>query len=162
MGSKWSIILNTGAPLGIRSITTQSPLMWSLIITPLAPAIKLAIRKAVVPWIPSKGPEDVETQCDLTSRAARGCVDSEDCHGEMPVGINNNQGNTTPGERGGKDGTKMEHRILWYKKPSLKGCAKSFRNNRGPDRRRLLGSGRREEFLFLLSVRKAMACIKAH
>lgn len=84
----------------------------SSIVTPLPTTVKLAIRKAVLPWIPSKGPEEVETPCDLTSRAAQGSVDSKESRREMPVGINNYQGTTTPGEQSGKDGTKMEHRIL--------------------------------------------------
>lgn len=42
------------------------------------------VRKAVLFWIPLKGPEEVETPYDLTSKAAWGCVDSKDsprrCH----------------------------------------------------------------------------------
>lgn len=98
IGSKWSIISNAHVVLGIWSITIQWSLTSNLIITPLPVTIKLAIRKAVLPWIPFQGPEEVETQCDLTSKAAWGCVNSKDSHRKMLVGIHNNQGTATRSE----------------------------------------------------------------
>lgn len=49
----------------------------------------------------------------------------------MPLCVNNNQANTASLlETNVMSWAKMEHQILWCKKHIMKGCAKSFRNNR--------------------------------
>lgn len=89
LGSKWSIILNAHIVLGIWPIIIRRSWKWNLIIIAWAITVILAVRKAVLSWIPLKGPEEVETPYDLTSKAAWGCVNSKDsprrCHGVLVI-----------------------------------------------------------------------------